>query len=440
MTQKLDLVFLIDATSSHAMRSVIAALPEKIEGMIIESWRKAPVGENQHVDFRLRVIGYRDRDFDGEAWLIDNPFVTHLAHFKAQLAALESVGGGDEPASLLDAMYVVSQWPKAVRDIDPTWGEWRHRSDAQRALMIITDSSCKPYFTAEGGTAGTIYDIVQIFASEQIVVNLLAPEFEQYHELIMLDESEWEPIGSVETAAAAMGAWIASNQCDRSIERMMHRLSRRWYRARAIYEPISEYSASDLAAPPAPLPDPNEVLASAIANAEQLLARREEAYGPDHSLTANSLESLANLLKIKGDYPAAEPLLRRVLKIQELHEGPAHAFTAASLANLAGVLTKTAAFDEAEELYRRALLICEQLFGSDDFNTNAVVSELAASLEGKGDKDSAAMLYLRLLASRENTFGSDDARTGEAKSLLAGLYDQMGRSEEAAHLRLPTRA
>ena len=56
------------------------------------------------------------------------------------------------------------------------------------------------------------------------------------------------------------------------------------------------------------------------AKAEPLLRRalaiRERALGPEHPDTGSSLNSLAVLLRDKGDYAGVEPLLRRARRLR----------------------------------------------------------------------------------------------------------------------------
>ena len=55
----------------------------------------------------------------------------------------------------------------------------------------------------------------------------------------------------------------------------------------------------------------------------------------------------------KGDYDAAEPLLRRALAIGEKAQGPEHPSTGTRLNNLGSLLQAKGDYDAAEPLYRR---------------------------------------------------------------------------------------
>ena len=81
---------------------------------------------------------------------------------------------------------------------------------------------------------------------------------------------------------------------------------------------------------------------AAFTAAEPLLRRalaiRQRALGPEHPLTAASLNNLALLLRNQGDLAAARPLFERALAITEKALGPEHPHTAVGLHNLALLL------------------------------------------------------------------------------------------------------
>lgn len=66
----------------------------------------------------------------------------------------------------------------------------------------------------------------------------------------------------------------------------------------------------------------------------------EKTLGPDHPDVATLLNNLALLLRAKGDYVGAEPLLRRALVVDEKKLGPDHPSTKQARANLELVLNR----------------------------------------------------------------------------------------------------
>ena len=201
-----DIVFLIDATGS--MREAVRDVTNNIS-MFIDTLNTPDANGRVLVhDWRIRVIGYRGRDTDGSQWLIENPFTSDIAQAKAQLAALEAKGGGDEPESLLDAMYVIAQWPSAPKDGQVSATEWRHRHDAARIVVIFTDASAKPSFKAADGSIGAVHDLINTYHSQKLKVMLYVPDAPIYAELLTMDFCEWEPLGGVgENSAQAVRAF-----------------------------------------------------------------------------------------------------------------------------------------------------------------------------------------------------------------------------------------
>jgi hypothetical protein len=141
-----------------------------------------------------------DRDIEaaqgeGLPWIVENSFVTDANALKAQLAALEAAGGGDEPESLLDALYKVASMeatPKGAQSADP--GKWRYRSDAARAVVVFTDASFKETMSVPEAKGGSLQDVANIVMANRIILSLFAPNFEGYDRLSQIDKSEWEVV------------------------------------------------------------------------------------------------------------------------------------------------------------------------------------------------------------------------------------------------------
>ncbi len=67
-------------------------------------------------------------------------------------ARCDANGGGDEPESLLDALYTVAAMeavPKGSQSEDPA--KWRYRSDAARVVIVFTDASFKETMSIPAG-------------------------------------------------------------------------------------------------------------------------------------------------------------------------------------------------------------------------------------------------------------------------------------------------
>jgi hypothetical protein len=191
-----DIVFLIDVSGS--MASCIDALRKNIE-VFIDSLSHGDANNAAPVkDWRGKVVGYRDiehAEADGLPWIVDNPFVRDAASLKAQLGTLQAAGGGDEPESLLDALYKVASMeaiPKGSQGEDA--GKWRYRSDAARVVIVFTDASFKETMSLPEAKGGSLQDVANVIMGNRIILSLFAPNFESYDRLSQIDKSEWEVV------------------------------------------------------------------------------------------------------------------------------------------------------------------------------------------------------------------------------------------------------
>ena len=176
----------------------------------------------------------------------------------------------------------------------------------------------------------------------------------------------------------------------------------------------------------------------AYSKAEPLLQRalaiNEQSLGPTHPSTAAALNNLAMLYKTTGAYDKAEPLLQRALAIKEHSLGPTHPATATSLNNLAGLYRVTGAYSKAEPLYQRALAIREQGLGPEHPDTAASLNNLAMFYFTTGAYDQAEPLYQRALAITEQALGPTHPTTATSLNNLAMVYEITGAYEKAQPL------
>ena len=143
-------------------------------------------------------MGYRDVEAaqsEGIPWIVDAPFVRDTNQLKAQLAALKAEGGGDEPESLLDALFKAASMeasPKGSQTEDPN--KWRYRSDAARVIIVFTDASFKETMSIQEAKGGSLQDVANVIMANRIILSLFAPNFEGYDRLSQIDKSEWEVV------------------------------------------------------------------------------------------------------------------------------------------------------------------------------------------------------------------------------------------------------
>jgi hypothetical protein len=191
-----DIVFLVDVTGS--MAPAIDALRKNIE-VFIDSLSKGDANNAAPVkDWRGKVVGYRDietADAEGLPWIEDHPFVRDAVALKAQLGTLRAQGGGDEPESLLDALYTIATMeatPKGAQSEEAN--RWRYRSDAARVVVVFTDASFKETLSIPAAKGGSLQDVANVVMANRIILSLFAPNFEGYDRLSQIDKSEWEVV------------------------------------------------------------------------------------------------------------------------------------------------------------------------------------------------------------------------------------------------------
>ena len=191
-----DIVFMVD--SSGSMAPCIDALRTNIEAFI-DSLSKGEANNAPPIrDWRGKVVGYRDVEAaqsEGIPWIVDAPFVRDTNELKAQLAALKAEGGGDEPESLLDALFKAASMeasPKGSQTEDPN--KWRYRSDAARVIIVFTDASFKETMSIQEAKGGSLQDVANVIMANRIILSLFAPNFEGYDRLSQIDKSEWEVV------------------------------------------------------------------------------------------------------------------------------------------------------------------------------------------------------------------------------------------------------
>ena len=126
--------------------------------------------------------------------------------------------------------------------------------------------------------------------------------------------------------------------------------------------------------------------------------KEAEKFGGQDPRLATSLNNLAELYRVQGQYAEAEPLYRRALAIWEKALGPEHPDVAAGLNNLAELYRAQGQYAEAEPLFQRALAIWEKAHGPEHPDVAQSRNNLAALYGAQGRYAEAEPLYKRALA------------------------------------------
>ena len=157
-------------------------------------------------------------------------------------------------------------------------------------------------------------------------------------------------------------------------------------------------------------------------------------HAQDTALTAQTLSSLAHLLREQGQYAQCKPYFERSLEIYQQSLGPVHAQTANAINDLAYLLKDMGEYDASEKLYRQALEIREQTLGVDHTDTAVTLNNLAILLELRGNYDEPEVLQRRALEIFEKQRGADHADTAAALCNLANLLRFKGQYAEAEQM------
>lgn len=187
-----DIVFLLDITGS--MQLCIDALQRNIATFIDFLSADDANNEMPVKDWRGKIVGYRDVNYDGDDWFEDNDFVRDADALKAQVNAMKAKGGGDEPESLLDAIYRVGALgavDRGFQEDDPK--RWRHKYDAARVIVIFTDASYHPTMSIPDARDGMLSDVVNLCISEKLLLALFAPDMPCHNEISAIPGVEYRP-------------------------------------------------------------------------------------------------------------------------------------------------------------------------------------------------------------------------------------------------------
>jgi len=190
-----DMVFLLDISGS--MQPCIDGLKTNISTFICFLVNPGANESAVVKDWRIKVAGYRDAEEDGNQWWQEFAFSKDVSEVVSNLAAMEAKGGGDEPESLLDALYKIASIPSAEKGeaLDP--GKWRHRHEAARCVIVFTDATFKSKMVIPEAAGGGFQDMANKIHESRIRLSVFCPQDECYADLSAIDKSEVVFIGPV---------------------------------------------------------------------------------------------------------------------------------------------------------------------------------------------------------------------------------------------------
>src|SRR6266498_69503 len=168
---------------------------------------------------------------------------------------------------------------------------------------------------------------------------------------------------------------------------------------------------------------------------QRALAIWEKALGPDHPQVTLSLDNLASLYRAKGDNTKAEPLAQRALAIKEKALGPEHPDVALSLNNLVMIYQQRGDYAKAEPLAQRALTISEKTLGPEHFGVAHCLNNLGDLYLGRGEYEKAEPMFQRALAIWEKTLRPEHPFIASSLANLAVLYAAKGAIAQAVRFQ-----
>jgi len=175
-----------------------------------------------------------------------------------------------------------------------------------------------------------------------------------------------------------------------------------------------------------------------LAEAEPLMRRvlelDENSFGPDHPKVARDLNNIAQLLKSTNRVSEAEPLMRKALRLAEDSLGRDHPRVSIHLNNLAQLLQATNRLTEAESLMFRALNLAEKNLGPNHPNVASYLNNFAYLLQVSNRLEEAEPPIRRALALDEKSFSPDHPNVARDLNNLAKLLQATNRLEEAEPL------
>ncbi len=201
-----DIVFLVDATGS--MGPCIDALRDSMNYFID---MLTTVGDPQTGivlrDWRISICAYRDftckEDMDaGIPALEVTPFSRDRREIRTRIASITPTGGGDDPESLLDALYLIMKWKKTAPGASPEEGKWRARGEAARCILVFTDAPYHPTMAIPEAAGATYKDLKNLIHQERFRLMICAPTYPCYDALSSFNRSVWYEIDNEEEDGA----------------------------------------------------------------------------------------------------------------------------------------------------------------------------------------------------------------------------------------------
>ncbi|MCH9649439.1 MAG: serine/threonine-protein kinase [Deltaproteobacteria bacterium] len=163
-------------------------------------------------------------------------------------------------------------------------------------------------------------------------------------------------------------------------------------------------------------------------------AQRVEELEDQPEVRAGLLSALGEVYRNSGFYPRAEELLRQAERAWVELEGSRSPAAARSRTTLASVLRLRGQFAAAQALGEETLLLQRQLYPGDHSEVAETLHDLVLTLAERGQVEAARELAREGLAMNLRLFGSGNEREFDSLLVLAGLEHMSGDSAAARDL------
>ncbi|HNP35504.1 MAG TPA: toll/interleukin-1 receptor domain-containing protein [Woeseiaceae bacterium] len=171
---------------------------------------------------------------------------------------------------------------------------------------------------------------------------------------------------------------------------------------------------------------------------EESLSLRDASHdlsAKDHAvLRADTQTGMADILMRKGKYEAAEPLIREALATRRELLGPLHADIAESLEDLGLNFYYRGNYDEAIENLQAAVAMQRELDPEPNPAISEAISNLALVHLEVGNYDAAESLYKEALAIDRKVLGDKHPELSTTMNNLAYVYQDKGELDAAEEL------
>jgi tetratricopeptide (TPR) repeat protein len=164
------------------------------------------------------------------------------------------------------------------------------------------------------------------------------------------------------------------------------------------------------------------------------LAGKRKAWGPEHTSTLETINSMGILYRNQGRLEDAERMYNRALAGFEKAWGPEHTSTLETVNSMGILYTDQGRLEDAERMYNRALAGFEKALGPKHTSTLQTVNNMGILYVDQGRLEDAERMHNRALAGYEKAWGPEHTPTLDTVNNMGLLYAKQGRLKDAERM------